>query len=659
MCRVFSDVLPLYLVKSNNSEIAVFMTDYQVLARKWRPNKFEAFVGQDQTLQALKYALDNNTLHHAYLFTGTRGVGKTSLGRLMAKCLNCEVGVSSNPCNKCSACIEVDKGCFIDLIEIDAASRTKVEDTRELIENIQYAPTKGRYKIYLIDEVHMLSTHSFNALLKTLEEPPGHVKFLLATTDPQKLPETILSRTIQFNLKEINLNDIASHLDNILQKEGIKYDFDALSLIASHARGSMRDALSFLDLLISQGEGEIKLDLTQKSLGVAPNELIFNLLELLLNRDTANLLEFLNTKLTSGLDYFKILDSCAKWVYVIAFEQQALLSESNGFGINNSSALRVIEGCDDSSVRFVKKLASSVAPEKLQYLYQSFLRGKEEILLSPEPRIGFEMLCLRWVAFDPVSNISNMSNKEDLPIDLKVDTKPRVNNGVKSMGGVTTSMPRSSGSSDKPILSASIPVSSKPIDNTNLKSGLSLVTKPELSQEASDNANLKSSLDLAQKSEINQDTLDDKPSDILNAGNWAEFANNLSVTGLAYQVVLNLKLLSDDGDNLKLSLPKNYQNLLSEQIKNRVILAIKNKRSWVNFVDIVVDESLYTDDSKTEKIALKQKKKHKDLKKNGDLTKKLEENKKISSVTVDFNVKLDCASIEVIEAKTSLETIED
>ena len=657
------------------------MTDYQVLARKWRPNKFEALVGQDQILQALKYALDNNTLHHAYLFTGTRGVGKTSLGRLMAKCLNCETGVSSNPCNKCSACLEVDKGCFIDLIEIDAASRTKVEDTRELIENIQYAPTKGRYKIYLIDEVHMLSAHSFNALLKTLEEPPKHVKFLLATTDPQKLPETILSRTIQFNLKEINLMDIAAHLEIILQKENIKYDLKALPLIASHARGSMRDALSFLDLLISQGEGEIKLDLTQKSLGVAPNELIFNLLELLLNIDTANLLEFLNTKLTSGLDYFKILDSCAKWVYVIAFEQQVLFSESNRFGINNSSALRMIEGCDDSSVKLVKKLASSVAPEKLQYLYQSFLRGKEEILLSPEPRIGFEMLCLRWVAFDPVSNISNVPNKEDLSIDIKVDAKPCVNKGVKSMVGVTTSMPRSSGLSDKPILSASTPVSSKPIDNTNLESNLNLATKAELNQGASDNADLKYSLNLvqkselsqetldntslepslnsAQKSEINQDTLDDKASDILNAGNWAEFANNLSVTGLAYQVVLNLKILSDDGDNLRLSLSKNYQNLLSDQIKNRVISAIKNKRSWVNFVDIVVCKNSSTGDSKTENIALKQKKKHKDFKKNSDLIKKLEENEKISSITAGFYVRLDNTSVEVVEAKTSLKTIED
>ena len=606
------------------------MTDYQVLARKWRPNKFEAFVGQDQILQALKYALDNNTLHHAYLFTGTRGVGKTSLGRLMAKCLNCEVGVSSNPCNKCSACIEVDKGCFIDLIEIDAASRTKVEDTRELIENIQYAPTKGRYKIYLIDEVHMLSTHSFNALLKTLEEPPGHVKFLLATTDPQKLPETILSRTIQFNLKEINLNDIAAHLEVILQKENIKYDLEALSLVASHARGSMRDALSFLDLLISQGEGAVKLDLTQKSLGVAPNELIFNLLEILLNRDTANLLEFLNTKLTSGLDYFKILDSCAKWVYVIAFEQQVLFSESNRFGISNSSALRIIEGCDDSDVKFVKKLASSVAPEKLQYLYQSFLRGKEEILLSPEPRIGFEMLCLRWVAFDPVSNISN---QEDLSIDIKVDAKPRVDKGVKSVGGVSTSY----SVSNKPLLSASIPVSSKPIDNTNLESNLNLDSKAELSQEA----------------------LDDKPSDILNADNWADFAKGLDVTGLAYQVVLNLKLLSDDGDNLILSIPKNYQNLLSEQIKYRVISAIKNKRSWVNFVDIAVDKDSSIADSKTENTALKQKKKHKDFEKKSDLMKKLEENEKISSITAGFYVILDNASIEVIEAKTSLKTIED
>lgn len=630
------------------------MTDYQVLARKWRPNKFEAFVGQDQILQALKYALDNNTLHHAYLFTGTRGVGKTSLGRLMAKCLNCEVGVSSNPCNKCSACIEVDKGCFIDLIEIDAASRTKVEDTRELIENIQYAPTKGRYKIYLIDEVHMLSTHSFNALLKTLEEPPEHVKFLLATTDPQKLPDTILSRTIQFNLKEICLSDIILHLESVLNKENIKYDLEALPLIASYARGSMRDALSFLDLLISQGEGAVKLDLAQKSLGVVANELVFNLLELLLTRNTSGLLEFLNNKLASGLDYNKILDKCATWVYSIAFEQQVLFSKSNRFGIDNSSALSMVESFGDNDIKFVKKFSSIVAPEKLQYLYQSFLRAKEEILLSPEPRIGFEMLCLRWVAFDPVSNISNVPDKEDLSIDMKVDTKPRFNNGVKSMGGVSASMPSSSGSSDRPILSEPTPVSSKPIENTNLKSGLDLAQKSELIQEASE-----SSLDLDQKAEIIQGSLGDKPSDILNAGNWAEFANELDVTGLAYQVVLNLKFLSNDGGNLRLSLSKNYQNLLSEQIKNRVISAIKNKRPSGCVVDIAIDSTAASACYTKENAVLQQKKKHKEYKKNSEHIKKLEENKKISSITVDFNVRLDGSSVEVTEAKTSLETIED
>ena len=269
------------------------MTDYQVLARKWRPSRFESFVGQDQVLQALRYALDNNSVHHAYLFTGTRGVGKTSLGRLMAKCLNCEEGISSNPCDKCSSCLEIDKGCFVDLIEIDAASKTKVEDTRELIDNIQYSPAKGRVKIYLIDEVHMLSNHSFNALLKTLEEPPSHVKFLLATTEFRKLPETILSRVMQFHLREIGTKDISSHLSKILDKENIYFDPKAVDLIASHAKGSMRDALSFLDMIIATGAGKVLLDLTENTLGCVPYELIIDLIEIILNKDSKNLLPFL------------------------------------------------------------------------------------------------------------------------------------------------------------------------------------------------------------------------------------------------------------------------------------------------------------------------------------------------------------------------------
>jgi DNA polymerase-3 subunit gamma/tau len=250
---------------------------YQVLARKWRPHKFDEVVGQQHVLQSLIHALDGGRLHHAYLLTGTRGVGKTTLSRILAKCLNCEKGVTSIPCGECSACTQIDAGRFIDLIEIDAASKTKVEDTRELLDNVQFAPVVGRFKIYLIDEVHMLSTHSFNALLKTLEEPPEHVKFLLATTDPQKLPITVLSRCLQFHLKNIPADLIAKQLAYVLENEEVTFDAPALDAISRNASGSMRDALSLLDQAIAYGQGTVKKDAVLDMLGNSDDDQVVEL----------------------------------------------------------------------------------------------------------------------------------------------------------------------------------------------------------------------------------------------------------------------------------------------------------------------------------------------------------------------------------------------
>ena len=260
---------------------------YQVLARKWRPQNFQQMVGQSHVLRALLTALDANRLHHAYLFTGTRGVGKTTIARIFAKCLNCEKGVSATPCGVCNSCIEIAEGRHIDLLEVDAASRTKVEDTRDLLDNVQYAPTRGRYKIYLIDEVHMLSGHSFNALLKTLEEPPPHVKFLLATTDPQKLPVTVLSRCLQFNLKRMPLDMIGSHLAHVLNEEQIAFTASSLKLLAKAADGSMRDALSLTDQAIVTGGGQISDESVQDMLGLLPSEHLYKLLQALDDNDAA------------------------------------------------------------------------------------------------------------------------------------------------------------------------------------------------------------------------------------------------------------------------------------------------------------------------------------------------------------------------------------
>ncbi len=264
---------------------------YQVLARKWRPRTFHEIVGQEHVVRALTNALDRQRLHHAFLFSGTRGVGKTTIARIFAKSLNCQVGMSSTPCGECAACQEIDAGRFVDLIEVDAASRTKVEDTRELLENVQYAPNRGRFKVYLIDEVHMLSTHSFNALLKTLEEPPPHVKFLLATTDPQKLPVTVLSRCLQFGLKRLPAGMIAAYLGKVLVEEGIPYEEEALRLLARAGDGSMRDALSLLDQAIAFGSGRVEQAVVAAMLGSIDRGMVSGLLEALAANDATALLQ--------------------------------------------------------------------------------------------------------------------------------------------------------------------------------------------------------------------------------------------------------------------------------------------------------------------------------------------------------------------------------
>ncbi|HHJ80946.1 MAG TPA: DNA polymerase III subunit gamma/tau, partial [Candidatus Tenderia electrophaga] len=296
---------------------------YQVLARKWRPKSFPAMVGQEHVLRALINALDNDRLHHAYLFTGTRGVGKTTVARIFAKSLNCENGVTSSPCGVCSACTEIDQGRFVDLIEVDAASRTKVEDTRELLENVQYAPTRGRFKVYLIDEVHMLSTHSFNALLKTLEEPPPHVKFLLATTDPQKLPVTILSRCLQFNLKRMAVEMIAGHLEYVLTEEGIGFDKPAIAQIAEGADGSMRDALSLLDQAIAYGGGKLVDEEVRAMLGTIDRSYIYKLLQGLADADASVILETVNGLAQQGVDFTAVLAELVSQLHKLALAQVA------------------------------------------------------------------------------------------------------------------------------------------------------------------------------------------------------------------------------------------------------------------------------------------------------------------------------------------------
>ena len=356
---------------------------YLVLARKWRPKRFEELAGQEHVVRALVNALNTGRVHHAFLFTGTRGVGKTTIARIFAKSLNCETGIGASPCGVCSTCVEIDEGRFIDLREVDAASRTKVDDTRELLDNVQYAPARGRYKVYLIDEVHMLSTHSFNALLKTLEEPPPHVKFLLATTDPQKLPVTVLSRCLQFNLKRLPQSVIAKYVTEILRVENIPCEAEAVRMIAQSAEGSMRDALSLLDQAIAFGGEKLNTEDTRTMLGSIDRRQVFALAAAIANRDARDMLRQVADLDERAPDYRDVLADLANLLQRIA-----LLQAVPDFAR---------EDADDQEV--LVQLAAAFTPEDVQLCYQLAVVGRRDLDLAPEPRGGFEMVLLRMLAF--------------------------------------------------------------------------------------------------------------------------------------------------------------------------------------------------------------------------------------------------------------------
>jgi DNA polymerase-3 subunit gamma/tau len=356
---------------------------YQVLARKWRPRNFESLVGQEHVVRALRHALDEKRLHHAYLFSGTRGVGKTTLARILAKCLNCEIGISSRPCGTCSACIEIDSGRFVDLIEVDAATNTKVDEMRQLLENAVYAPTRGRFKVYVIDEVHMLSTSAFNAMLKTLEEPPEHIKFILATTDPQKIPVTVLSRCLQFNLKQMPPASIAAHLERILSEEKIPAEGAALKLVAACAHGSMRDALSLLDQAIAHGAGKVEEAGVRAMLGAIDDAVLYTLLERVAARDASGLLAAAEEMRARSVAFDGALQDLGALLHRVALAQ---------------AAPETVDAGGSLSARLAA-LAKALHPEDVQLFYQIALHGRQDLPFAPDDFAGFTMALLRMLAF--------------------------------------------------------------------------------------------------------------------------------------------------------------------------------------------------------------------------------------------------------------------
>ena len=406
---------------------------YQVLARKWRPGRFSELVGQEHVVAAIANALDNDRLHHAYLFTGTRGVGKTTIARIFSKSLNCEQGQGSNPCGECATCKEIEHGNYVDLLEIDAASRTKVEDTRELLDNVQYKPTRGRYKVYLIDEVHMLSKHSFNALLKTLEEPPPHVKFLLATTDPQKLPITILSRCLQFNLKALSREQIGQQLQHILQQEQVSFEEAALSLLARAAQGSMRDALSLTDQAIAQGDNQVLKQVVTDMLGLMDKHLLVRLLYAVVQKKSQEVLGLVEQMAEQAPDYGQVLAELSSLLHQVALTQW------------------VPDACklETTAAKAIYSLARQMSGEQVQLFYQIALQGRKDMPYAVDGKSALEMTLLRMMSFAPAAPV-------DDPEKLISESGP------ETLGGQTSGSATASSSAPEHAASPLAPISSQP-----------------------------------------------------------------------------------------------------------------------------------------------------------------------------------------------------
>ena len=410
---------------------------HQVLARKWRPKTFVDLVGQSHVVRALSNALESGRLHHAYLFTGTRGVGKTTLARILARCLNCESGVTATPCGECSACQQIDSGRFVDLIEIDAASYTGVDNMREILENAQYAPTAGRYKVYIIDEVHMLSKNAFNAMLKTLEEPPGHVVFILATTDPQKVPVTVLSRCLQFNLKQMPADLVARHLKRVLEAEQVSYEIEALNSLARAAAGSMRDALSLTDQAIAYGQGQLKADATRAMLGAVDSAYLLPLLEALAANDGLRLMAEAETIAERSLSFDAALQDLALLLHQIAL-------------------LQVVPDALDSDLpdqARLETLAHQIDAETTQLYYQIATLGRRDLEWAPDPLAGFRMTLLRMLAFVPDSGATDTPRCSQPPLP-KASPRPALASPARVDPAARTSEPAAASRPHEPAAAA-------------------------------------------------------------------------------------------------------------------------------------------------------------------------------------------------------------
>lgn len=549
---------------------------YLVLARKWRPKKFAEVVGQQHVLRALINGLDQDRLHHAFLFAGTRGVGKTTLARIFAKSLNCEQGISSTPCGECNSCVEVDNGRFVDLIEVDAASRTKVDDTRELLDNVQYAPSRGRYKVYLIDEVHMLSTSSFNALLKTLEEPPPHVKFLFATTDPQKLPVTILSRCLQFNLRRLDIKQISDHLAFILQQETIDFEAEALNQIAFAADGSMRDALSLLDQAIAFSGCKVTTEIVSQMLGSVSQQQLIQLLDALAAKDAKSLLIHIDELASLGRDFVVVLDGLMTSLQRIATIQLIADTES-------------LDQQDDAALQ---NFANIFSAETVQLLYQIALHGKRDMPYAADPRSGFEMTLLRMLSFQPQAVNANVGQP---PVK-----KPQANSGsVPDSASASSSFESTAIYSSPPDSnithsSKAEPDSTEPPQTAPVKLE---INEPPVEPETHSTVVTNASTEVPPKQTVNSDSDDSSQLLNLTTANWTALIAQLKLSAFARQLADHCAFIRTNKNKIYLSVASELQHLANDKSVAKLQSAVSKQLQFE--VTLVFTEATETENVPT------------------------------------------------------------